>query len=144
MDLVRRREHRPAATFRSAMDDLFSRFFEDWDMPPATQWTPALDLTDREDRIVVTAEVPGMDPEDIDIQIDGRNLVISGEKRQEHEENEGEWRRTERRYGSFRRVVPLPSEVDVDSVEATGRNGVLTITLPKSESERPRRIEVKS
>jgi HSP20 family protein len=98
-------------------------------------WMPAMEIVEKSDALVVTAELPGIVPKDIDISVDEGVLTISGEKQEERKEGEPEaqfylW---ERRYGSFRRSFTLPNAVDVDRIVANFDNGVLTITLPRSE-----------
>lgn len=126
------------------MDGLFNRFF-DWDPQAGDRgWMPALDLAEREDALVVKAELPGMSKDDIDISVQGNVLTISGEKKDSTEEKKDEYYHVERRHGYFRRDITLSSEVDAEKIEATYHDGVLTVTLPKSEQAKPRRIEVKN
>jgi HSP20 family protein len=149
MALVRRRDRQgaPLTRLQDEMNDLFGRFFEDWPLAGLTRtgsWWPALDISERDDAVVLQAEVPGMKPEDIDISVQNNHLTLSGEKKETDERKEGEFYHSERRYGTFRREIALPSGVDADKVEAKYRDGVLTVTLPKSEEAKPRKIEVKS
>lgn len=150
MALVRRRERQqgaPLARFQDEMNDLFGRFFEDWPLAGLSRngsWFPALDIAEREDAVVVKAEIPGMKREDLDISVQDNHLTLSGEKKESEEHTEGEYYHSERRYGTFRREIPLPRGVDADNVEATYQDGVLTVTLPKSEEAKPRKIEIKS
>jgi len=146
MDLVRRRGTRGGTLSRlqDEMNDLFGRFFEGW--PLATgegAWWPALDVADKDDKVIVKAELPGVTNEDIDVSVHGDVLTISGEKKASTEDSGEGYYHAERRYGSFRREVRLPSAVDTEKVEATFRDGVLTITLPKDQQALPKRIEVK-
>lgn len=92
--------------------------------------------------IVVRIEVPGMEKEDCEISIVGNTLYLRGEKRIERESDEGTWHVMERAYGSFERAVPLPGNVDGDAAEATYKNGVLTVKLPKMEGSSAKRIPV--
>jgi len=92
-------------------------------------------------KVIVTAELPGLDEKDIEISISGDALILRGEKRQEEEEKGEDYYRMERRYGSFQRVIPLPCEVQVDKAEASYRKGVLTVELPKTpEAQSARKI----
>lgn len=141
----RRRSELAPGRLEDEMSDLFNRFFGNWQQWPfaAGRYWPALDVSERDDAVVVRAETPGMKPEDIDISVQGNTLTISGEK-SEREEDKGEDHYvSERRYGSFRRAVSLPSEVDSEKVQAECKDGVLTVTLPKSEKARAKRIPVK-
>jgi HSP20 family protein len=92
---------------------------------------------------VVKAEVPGMDPKDIDISLSNGVLTIKGKKKQEREEKEENYHLLERSYGSFTRSVQLPGEVQSDKISASYRNGVLKVTLPKSEEAKKKEIKIK-
>lgn len=132
-----------------AMQRQMNRLFEDFFTEPfgflggRELWGPALDVAETETAVHVHVEVPGVDPKKIEISVAGNELTLRGEKSEEKEEEGKAWHRVERRYGSFVRTVSLPAPVDAGHVEATARDGVLTITLPKREEARPRRIEVK-
>jgi len=106
-------------------------------------WTPALDLYEDKDNLYVRAELPGMRKEDIDLSLHDRSLSISGERKSEEKVKNGEVYRSERFFGRFQRTVSLPTPVAVDQVKAQYKDGVLTITLPKSEEAKPKRIDVK-
>lgn len=126
--------------------DFGSEGLESWfgDFSPA-RFLPTLDLADRRKHFEVTVELPGMDPEDIDVEVRNGALVIRGEKRfEETAEDEGYYR-TERAFGAFERVVPLPGEIDPNGVDATFKKGVLRIRLPKArpEEHEGRKIPVK-
>lgn len=105
-------------------------------------WVPSLDLSDTGDSLVVELEVPGMDSKDIDISITGNVLTVSGEKKRKREEKEHNYHLVERSYGNFVRSVRLPSTVDPDRVEASYKDGILTITMDKVEQAKTKKIEV--
>lgn len=134
----------------SIVDDFFSGMeAEPWrDIETKlASFSPRVNVADEPNVIRVTAELPGMAQEDIQLSIRGGYLTLKGVKKEEREEVEGKnYRHTERLYGEFERIIPLQSEVDSDKVEALMKNGVLTITLPKiiSESERERKISIKA
>ena len=109
-------------------------------------WTPAVDVKEEKDRFLVTADVPGIDPKDIEITMENGVLTIHGERNYEtsDEDKESGYRRVERAYGNFYRRLALPDVADADRISAEGKNGVLEISIPKSEKAKPRRIEVKS
>jgi len=107
-------------------------------------WTPAVDIREDNDRYVVKAELPGMKTEDIDVSIDDNTLTISGERKQEEEKKEGDTYRSERYFGRFQRSVTLPARVDANNIEATYKDGVLTVIVPKTEEAKPKQIEVKT
>jgi HSP20 family protein len=138
----------PLDQFRSEMERLFDRFFdspwENFGLKPMTQWAPSLDLTEDEKEVTVRAEVPGVDPQELDISISGDVLTIAGEKKETQERNEGGVHHQESFYGSFRRSVPLPSSVDVEHVNAEHANGVVTIHMTKTAPSKSKRIEVKA
>lgn len=126
---------------------MFDRFFKggessDFGMTAAS-WAPPLDLSETADKVTVKAEIPGMDPKEIDISIQGDTLIIKGEKKEEKEEKGKNYYRMERRYGSFSRVVDLPASVDTNRVTAECKNGVLEITMQKKEEVKPKQISVK-
>jgi HSP20 family protein len=127
------------------MDRLWENFTRDHF--PSTfeyDWVPSLDLSDRGDSLVAELEVPGMDPKEINISVTGDVLTISGEKKREREDKEHSYHLVERSYGKFSRSVQLPSTVDPDRVEASFKDGILTITLDKTEQAKTKKIEVKA
>lgn len=130
---------------RSDWDDLFSRFFGDGPEGWLTETTiPSLDLSETEKEVEVRMDVPGFTPEKIDVQVHGDRMVVRGEQEEEKKEEGKTYHRVERRTGSFVRTVPLPCPVSETNVEATYRDGVLTVRLPKSTENVPRKIEIKS
>ncbi len=132
-------------SFRRGMDRLFDSFFgRGTEEEYATLWTPALDIEETKDSIIVRAEIPGMKKEDIKIQTLGENLLISGERKHESEEKDRHFHRIERSYGKFQRLVKLPLEVQSDKAKASYKEGVLEITFPKSEKAKAREIEIKA
>lgn len=98
-----------------------------------TEWIPSVDISETGKKLIVKAELPGMTREDIDISLDEDYLIIKGEKKQEKEENDKHFHRVERTFGSFYRSLRLPTVVEKDKIDATYKNGVLTVVLPKSE-----------
>lgn len=122
-----------------------SRFFKEWeDESPrvSSNWRPSVDIFEDDDKLVLSVEVPGVDKKDIKINVENNVLSISGERKFEQEEKKDNFRRIERRFGSFYRSFTLPRAVDTEKIEATTKNGVLEITLPKREEAKPRQIEV--
>jgi HSP20 family protein len=106
-------------------------------------WTPAVDLYEDRDTFTVKAELPGMKREEIDISIHVGSLTISGERKFEKKEGEGESSRRERYFGRFQRTLALNKPVDAGKASASYKDGVLTVTLPKAEEAKPKQIEVK-
>ncbi len=105
-------------------------------------WTPAFDVYEEKDNFIVKAELPGMKREDISVSLQDGNLIISGERRQEIKNEGVEVYRAERYFGKFQRAVSLPATVASNKVKAEYKDGILTVTLPKSEEAKPKQIEV--
>ena len=105
-------------------------------------WTPAFDVYEEKDNFIVKAELPGMKREDINVSLQDGNLIISGERKSETKSEDAEVYRAERYFGKFQRSVALPTLVAADKVKAQYKDGVLTVTLPKSEEAKPKQIEV--
>lgn len=106
-------------------------------------WLPAVDLYENKDNVVVRAEMPGMKKEEIDINLHEGVLTISGERKQDETCKDAEVCRSERFLGRFQRTIALPASVQADKVSASYKDGILTVTLPKTEESKPRQIEVK-
>ena len=131
----------PFSLMRRLMDDLDQLFFvggERSDLP----WAPAVEILERDGNLVVRADVPGLEKDDINVELEDGLLVISGERRYEHEERKSGIYRSERAYGRFYRTIPLPDGVDRERANATFKDGVLEIALPMAERPQPRRLEV--
>jgi HSP20 family protein len=105
-------------------------------------WTPAFDVYEDKDNFVVKAELPGMKKEDINVSLQDGDLIISGERKSETRSEGTEVYRAERYFGKFQRAVSLPTTVAANKVKAEYKDGILTVTLPKSEEAKPRQIEV--
>lgn len=131
---------------RRDMDRLFSRMWSSFGiplLPGEASGTPSIDLFERRDTLMVKAELPGINPEDLDISIIGTTLTVSGVKREETVEKSAYHHRVERRLGSFSRSVRLPCRVRVEDIKATYKKGVLQIIMPKLELEDSRVVRVK-
>jgi HSP20 family protein len=123
-----------------------NRLFEDY-YPGRTRTAtgyPALNVWTNQDGLTVTAEVPGVPPEDIDINVVGDTLTLSGTRKPDELQEGARYHRQERGYGGFTRSIQLPFPVDVAKVEATFKNGVLSVALPRAEADKPRKIAVKT
>ena len=127
---------------------LFDRFLEDFEWPDMLSkemtFTPAFDVSETENELIVKGEVPGMDEKDIDINISHGLLTITGEKKHEKEDKNENYHCVERHYGKFSRTMRVPFEVEADKVDATYKDGVLKVTLPKCETAKPKKIEIKT
>ena len=146
MDLIPRRTNRDVGWLRRDMDDLMSRFFGGDIMAPALEgeWVPSINVADSDGNLRVEAELPGMKPEDIDLNVSGDLLTLRGEKKEERKEgDEGGYTYREIRQGSFQRAVRLPAEVQADKADARFENGVLTVNLPKAEGSQSKQIKIK-
>ena len=139
-DLAERQQYEsPMQSFQHEINRMFDDFFRDPFAPlslrePAlsAEFSPRVDVVESDKDFKVTAELPGMDAKDIQINLEQDALILSGEKKSEYEEKHKGYHRLERSFGSFQRVIPLTAEVDEDKVDAQFKNGVLTITLPKT------------
>ncbi|MDZ7828406.1 MAG: Hsp20/alpha crystallin family protein [Halofilum sp. (in: g-proteobacteria)] len=107
-----------------------------------SDWVPVVDIKEEKDRFVLHADLPGVKREDIDITMEDGVLSIRGERRLEEIQEEGEYKRIERAYGSFYRRFSLPDTADADNISARSTDGVLEVVIPKRESVKPRRIEI--
>jgi len=134
------------ARLRSDITGGFTSPFDELLAPAADLlggWAPAFDVYEDRDKFSVKVELPGMKREDIDISLDGNTLSVAGELKEEEEHKEAELYRAERFFGRFQRSITLPQPVDPNRITATYQDGVLSITLPKSEESKRKQIEVK-
>lgn len=123
------------------MNRLFEGFFSG--APRRMDWQPRVDVVETPETLVVKAELPGIAPGDVDISVAGDVLTIRGEKKAETEEKGKTWYRRERTSGSFARSITLPFAVDANRIEAEEKSGVITITLPKREEAKPKKVQIK-
>ena len=140
------RPFRDLERIRRDMDRVWDSFFEKkpaLKTGEAGEWFPSLDVTETKNDILVKAEIPGMDVKDIDISLNNDVLTIKGEKKQEKDEKEENYHLVERTYGTFVRSVRLPGEVKSDKISASYKNGVLNISLPKSEEAKKKEVKIK-
>jgi HSP20 family protein len=135
-----------AGPLKHEMERLFDRFFEPGDDPSFAmgEWAPSLDLSETKDALTVKVEVPAIDPKEIQVSIMEGVLMITGEKKAEKEDKDEKYYRVERTYGSFARSVRLPAAVDEGKVSASFKNGLLTVTLPKTQAARSTAIPIKT
>lgn len=141
----RKEMQNPMVQFQRQMNRLMNDFLHSFEPAQARgEWTPSVDISETDTEMVVKAEVPGLAKEDLSVTVAGNVLTLSGEKRDERKEAKGTWTMVERRYGRFERAIPLPGGVDVEKVQAEFKNGVVTVTLPKTEEARGRKIPIKA
>jgi HSP20 family protein len=124
-----------------------NRLFSEW--PSRREWSvasgyPAMNVWTDEDNAVVTAELAGINPEDIDIAVENDTLTLRGTRNPEEVEEDATFHRRERRFGNFSRSFRLPFKVDAAKVDASFKNGVLSISLPRAEEDKPRKIAIKA
>lgn len=132
-------------SFRRQMDQLLDQLFNvEEGGPTMAEFTPRANIAETPDHYEVTVDLPGMKPEDFDIELKDNDLWIIGERKEEHEEKGKTWHRIERSVGQFRRVLPLNSPVNPEGVEAEYKDGVLRLRIEKDKAAQPKRIPVKS
>lgn len=144
MSLIRYNPRRDIGSLWRPFSDLQSeinRLFGD-SAPTAVSFAPALDVFEKDDSLVVKADLPGVKPEDLSISIHEGVLTLSGKREHEEEVKKDSFFYVERSFGSFSRSIQLPIEVDADKVKANFNGGILTVTAPKSERAKPKTIEV--
>src|SRR5215470_6699022 len=129
-----------------SLDHLFSEAFNSPEATstPNTTWVPRVDIHEEKDRFVVLADVPGVEPKDIDITAENGVLTVRGERRSEKRETENGYERVERVTGSFLRRFTLPEGANTELIKAKQTNGVLEVTIPKTPAVQPRRISIDS
>jgi len=144
MDIIRRDPFKELTTLREEIDRIFDSFFGR--VPAVAErevaWLPALNLEETDDEFIVKVELPGLKKEDVKIHLTDDSLTISGERKMEKEEKGKTYHRVEMAYGRFQRTITFPSEVEPDKARATYKDGILTITVPKSEKAKPKEIEI--
>jgi HSP20 family protein len=144
-ELVPFGERRELGQLRREMDNLFDRFFEGWPFRPSgdARRLPVVDVSETAKEIMVEAELPGIDPKEIEISLNKNVLNLRGERKHEEEQKGENFRRMERRYGAFSRAIVLPAEVDANKVDATYKDGILKIRMPKTKEHTVKKITVK-
>ena len=146
----RAEENNPYVQLHRQIDDLFERFFRGGELPfespllsplagSSGMNMPAVDVTETDDELQVTADLPGMTEKDIEVTLDEQSLTLRGEKQMDREEKKRNWHVSERSYGSFQRTIPLPSGLDTSKIKANFKNGVLMVRLPKTQDAKARR-----
>jgi HSP20 family protein len=145
MAITRWRPFRDVISIQDEMNRLFDDFFgrpitrPEW---AEVAWCPCVDVSETKDDVIINTEIPGMSKDDVKVSVQDNILTLSGEKKQEKEEKDANYHRVERSYGSFSRSFTLPTTVQPDKVKAAYRDGILRITLPKSEEVKPKQIPI--
>lgn len=147
-NIVRYQQQWPGQSMlQDEIKHVFDRFFQAGDEQDessvvTSQWAPLVDIKEEAERFVIYADLPGIDPGEVEVLMDKGILALKGERKSESGEQTERYSRVERRYGSFHRRFALPDSADPDGISASGRNGVLVITIPKRPETKPRRIQV--
>jgi HSP20 family protein len=147
VDLTPWREQEEFERFRNEMDRVFDRFLNfgfSRLSPTQKRWTPAIDLSETLEAILVKVEIPGVEPKDIHVSVIGRLVEIQGERKRDFDETTEKLHRVEGNYGRFTRGVHLPADVDSEKVRATYRNGILRLVLPKSKEQSSKKIQIQT
>lgn len=126
------------------MEDLWDRFLVAEEGPLARPFLPTIDLVEAENQFEVTVDLPGLKPEEVEVELKNGDLWIAGNREEEKEDKGKTFHRIERRHGEFRRVLPLPPTINAEKIEAKFDNGVLKIIVPKTEEAKVKHIEVKA
>jgi HSP20 family protein len=149
MTIVRWQPFRDLATLQERMNRVFDDSFrgidrpkdEDWAL--GGSWAPLVDIYERDGNLELKAELPGVDPKDVDVRVENNVLTLRGERKFGNEVKRDNYHRVERAYGTFSRSFTLPSAIDTENIKAEYREGVLHLTLPQKEEAKPRQISIK-
>ncbi len=145
MALIRWEPARELQTIQQEMNRLFGAAFDSGGAGNGNdprRWIPAMDLVEKNDHFVLRADLPGVEKEDVNIELQDNMLTISGERKSEHEERKDGYFRIERASGRFSRSLTLPEGIDPEGVQARFRNGVLEVAVPKPEERKPKRVSI--
>jgi HSP20 family protein len=127
--------------FNRLFNETFSRAFGD-EEGNSRAWAPAVDIFENDNNIVLKAELPGVDPKDVEVRVEDNTLYLKGERKFEKEVKEDNYHRIERSYGSFARSFALPGSIDSDKVQAEYKDGILSLSIPKREEAKPKTIKI--
>lgn len=144
MALVRWEPAREVDSLQSEVNRVFDAFFGTAGGTRTRRWVPAMDLVETEDHLVLRADLPGLNRDDVEIEIKDGVLTVAGERRADHEEKSEGFYRVERSFGRFSRSMTLPDGIDADSVAAEFDDGVLEVRIPKPEQRKPHRVAIAS
>jgi len=144
MNLIRWNPFRDMSTLQNQMNQLFQDALQGWPTgsEAMSSWVPPADICETENEIVLHTDLPGIDPRQLDVRVENNVLTIRGERREGHEEEQEGFYRVERSYGAFARSFTLSRAVDAEKIQASYKDGVLSITLPKAEQAKPKRIQI--
>ena len=142
MALVRWEPARELDSLQSEVNRVFDAFFGSGTGTRARRWVPAMDLVETDDHLVLRADLPGLERDDVNIEVKDGMLTVSGERRADHEEKSEGYYRVERAFGSFSRSMTLPEGIDAESIAADFDKGVLEVRIPKPQERQPHRVEI--
>jgi HSP20 family protein len=143
MALVRWDPTRDLDTLQTDVNRVFDAFFGERPANgPARRWVPAIDLVETDDHFVLKVDLPGLEKDDVEIEVKDGLLTVSGERNAEHEERKDGYHRIERAYGAFSRSLTLPQGVEADQVQADFDKGVLEVRIPKPAERKPHRVQI--
>src|ERR1017187_1899965 len=142
MAMVRWEPLRDAMSANRDFDRLFRAAFSPESEVSTRTWAPPVDIFENGDNLVLKAELPGVNPDDVEIRVENNTLYLKGERKFEKEVEEQSYHRVERSYGTFTRTFSLPNSIDADKVAANYKDGVLTLTMPKKEEAKPKTIKI--
>ncbi len=148
MTRLTRTRNRNLSSLQNEIDRVFDRFFPSREddqerTSPQSVWRPRMDLIETDEAYRLHLDMPGMSRDELKISYQDNQLIVSGERKSAQTDEDEEFVRVERSFGQFRRSFSLPRTVDADNISATYDNGVLTVTVPKAETVKPRQIEIK-
>jgi HSP20 family protein len=144
MAIVRWDQGREVDSLQSEVNRLFDTFFGGRPANGVRRWVPPMDLVETDDHLVLKADLPGLDSDDVNIEVKDGVLTVSGERKTEHEERADGFYRVERAFGGFSRSMSLPQQVDAEQISASFDKGVLEVRIPKPEERKPHRVEIGS
>jgi HSP20 family protein len=144
MAIVRWEPFRDLLSLQERMNRMFDESYrgrgtEDW---MGGAWAPAVDIYEQNGNIVLQAELPGLDPKDVDVRVENNVLTLRGQRKLDETVNKDNYHRVERSYGAFTRSFTLPSQVDTEKIQANYKDGVLRLTLPTREEAKPKQIAI--
>jgi HSP20 family protein len=144
MNIVRWNPFGEVSLLQNQMNRLFEGALKGWpgDATGTSNWIPAVDIYESENELVVNLDLPGVEPKDVDVSVENNILTIRGERRFEEKQEKENYHRVERSYGTFARSFTLSTRVDADKIRANYHAGVLSVTLPKAEAAKPKKIQI--
>jgi HSP20 family protein len=142
MALIRWEPVRELGSIQNEVNRLFNSFFDTPVQAGDRRWIPAMDLVEDDDHYVLRADLPGLGPDDVKLELEDGVLTVSGERKSEHTERKEGYHRVERAYGAFSRTLTLPDGVEPERIEARFEQGVLEVRIPKPEERKPHRVSI--